>query len=126
MTELQILSAVKNSGGSIQYTALLSLNVSDTHQDALADKARIEKMIKDNLLSGKTEAYGSISITNPGRMYLQNAAYLEDISKQRDKEYANIRAEEKRHNKFLRITTLISLGIAAVTLILTLIDNIVS
>lgn len=126
MTELQILSAIKNSGGSIQYTALLSLNVSDTHQDALADKARIEKMIEDKLLSGKTEAYCSISITNPGRLHLQNAAYLEDISKQRDEEYANIRAEEKRHNKFLRITTLISLGIAAVTLILTLINNIVS
>ena len=126
MTELQILSAVKNSGGSIQYTALLSFNASDTHLDPIADKERIDEMIEKNLLSGKTEAYCNISITKEGRMYLQNAAYLEDISKQRDKEYADIRAEEKRHNKFLRFTTLISLGIAAVTLILTFIKSIVT
>lgn len=126
MTDLQILSAVKNSGGSIQYTALLSLNVADTHQDTLADKARIEKMIADKLLSGQTEAYCNISITNPGRLYLQNAAYLEDIQKQREQEYADTRAEEKRHNFFLRVTTVISLGIAAATLILPHITNMIS
>ena len=103
MTELQILSAVKNSGGSIQYTALLSLNASDTHLDPIADKERIDEMIEKKLLSGKTEAYYNISITKEGRMYLQNAAYLEDQNKKLAQDAAKNKAKQNRHDWYLAL-----------------------
>lgn len=73
MTEFQILSALKNNGGCMEYTALLNQNMTDTNRDPSADEARISQMIKDKLLEGKAEAYHNISITKYGRMFLQDA-----------------------------------------------------
>lgn len=103
MTELQILSAVKNNGGSIEYTALLNLNMTDTNRDSLADEARIEQMIEDGLLKGKTDAYCHISITKPGRLHLQNAYYLEEQNNKLTDEAAKNKANEHRHDWKLAI-----------------------
>lgn len=121
MTELQILSAIKNNGGSIEFTALLNQNMTDANRDSLADQERIKQMIKNGLLSGKTDAYCHISITKPGRLHLQNATYLEEQNKKRETVDAESKSEQKRQNRFLRITTLVSLGIAAITTLIALV-----
>lgn len=111
MTELQILSAVKNNGGNIAFTSLLNLSITDTHQDPIADTARIEQMIKDDLLSGSTTAYGSISITKEGRVFLQNACYLEDHEKDLAKKASNDISKQHRHDWKLALGGAIAAGI---------------
>ena len=103
MTELQILSVIKNNGGSIEYTALLNQNMTDSNRDALADKALIEQMIGDKLLVGKTGAYCHISISDQGRLYLQNAYYLEEQNKKLTENAAKNESKKNRHDWFLAI-----------------------
>ena len=103
MTELQILSVIKNNGGSIGYTDLLNQNLTDTNRDPSADKARIEQMIQRGLLEGRTDAYCSISITNPGRLHLQDAAYLEEQKQQLADEAARENSKNKRHDWYIAI-----------------------
>ena len=103
MTETQILSVIKNNGGSIEYTALLNQNLTDSNRDVFADKERIKQMINDNLLTGETEAYSRISISNKGRLYLQNAYYLEEQNKKLAEDAANDEGKKNRHDWFLAI-----------------------
>lgn len=103
MTELQILSVIKNKGGSIGYTDLLNQNLTDSNRDSRADKARIEQMIQKGLLEGRTDAFCSISITDTGRLHLQDATYLEDQNKKLAKEAADNKSKENRHDWFLTI-----------------------
>lgn len=103
MTELQILSAVKNNGGCIEYVSLLNLNITDTNRDALADKARIENLISSKLLKGKAEAYCTITITDEGRLYLQDADYLEEQDKKLSEQATSDKAKENRHEWYLTI-----------------------
>ena len=103
MTELQILSVIKNNGGSIEYTALLNQNLTDTNRDTLADKALIKQMIGDKLLVGKTGAYCHISISDKGRLYLQNANYLEDQNKKLAEDAAKNETKKNRHDWGLAI-----------------------
>ena len=85
MTDYQILSAVKNNGGTIDYVKLLNLGLSDPFYDPLADKQRIETLIKKNYISGKTDGFASISLTNEGRKHLQTLQHLEKTNKNRTK-----------------------------------------
>lgn len=103
MTEFQILSAVKNNGGSIEYTALINLNISDVNRDGLADKARIEQMLNKGLLKGKADAYCHISISDEGRLYLQDACNLEDQNKKLAEDVTRNKAKKKRHDWQLAI-----------------------
>ena len=107
MTEIQILSAVKNNGGSIAYTELLSLNLTDPYLDATADKERIKKMMKAGLLEGETRAYGSISITDAGRLFLQDACYNEEQKHKLAKDSANERSNQQRHEWKITITSIV-------------------
>lgn len=109
MTELQILSAVKNNNGCMEYIALLNLNATDVNQDSRADEARIEQMINKKLLKGKTEAFATIAITKEGRLYLQNAYYLEEEKKKLAEEAAQNAAKKKRYDwKFAIVGALIA------------------
>lgn len=103
MTETQILSVIKNNGGSIEYTALLNQNLTDSNRDVFADIERIKQMINDKLLTGETEAYSRISISNKGSLYLQNAYYLEEQNKKLAEDAANDEAKKNRHDWFLAI-----------------------
>ena len=120
VTELQILSAIKNNGGSMEYTSLLNLNMTDHDRDTLADKTRVCQMLKDDLLDGTAGAFCTISISDKGRLYLQNACYLEEQNNKAAEQVAKDRADQDRQNRFLRITTIVSLGIAAMTAATTL------
>lgn len=98
MTELQILSALKHNGGSMDYATLINLNMTDVNRDALADQARIKQMIDDKLLVGKADAFCNISISDIGRLHLQNACNLEDQEKKLAKESAKNQAKKNRHD----------------------------
>ena len=116
MTEFQILSAIKNNGGSIGYTDLLNLNMTDTVRDPLADKARIEQLISKKLLAGATDAYCQLSITNEGRMHLQNAQYLEEHQNQLAEDVTNNKTKEYRHNWFITIVGAFITGLITLAL----------
>ncbi len=103
MTEFQILSAVKNNGGCMRYVDLLNLNLTDVNRDPLADKARISKMIEAKLLEGKTEAYCSISITKEGRLFLQDAYYIEEQNSKLAYDRANEISNQKRHDLWVAL-----------------------
>ena len=111
MTEYQILSALKNNGGSMEFTALLNLNMTDTHRDGIADEERIKNMIKDKLLRGNAEAFGVISITKPGRLHLQNAQYLNDKAKQISNEASDKEAKQNRNNWLMTVVGAVIAGI---------------
>lgn len=98
MTDIQILTAVKNNGGSINYVDLLNLNLSEAYRDPRADKCRINKLIESKYLSGKTEAHSTISITNKGRLFLQESYYLEDQTNKLDQKHSAEKAKEKHHD----------------------------
>ena len=97
MTDLQILNAVKNNNGSIEYTALLNQSLTDAYIDGSADKARISKLIEAGLLAGETRAFCSISITDEGRLRLQGEYYSEEQNKKLAKKAANDKTNERRH-----------------------------
>lgn len=78
MTDIQILNAVKNNNGSIQYTELLNQSLTDAYIDGSADKERINNLIKSGLLEGETRAYCSISLKPEGRLYLQEKHYSDE------------------------------------------------
>ena len=98
MTELQILSAVKNNGGSIGYVDLLNIGLSDPEVDALADRDLIRKLIASDVLSGKQEAYSQISFGKNGRLRLKELAQQEQERTQKeDKDRADKR-DQRRHD----------------------------
>ena len=111
MTEFQILSAVKNNGGSMDYTALINLNMTDANRDALADQARIKQMIRDKLLEGRADAFCQISISDVGRLHLQNACNLEEQEKKLSDKAAKKESDKKRHDWGLAIGSAVIAGL---------------
>lgn len=99
MTELQILNAVSNNGGSIGYTELLNQGLSDSVFDPLTDRAVIRALHRSGALSGDLEAYGIISISDDGRLALRQLQTEASIRAE------NIRREQaQEQQKFEQIT----------------------
>jgi len=71
MTELQILRALQNSGGTIGYTELLNLGLTEANFDPLTDRSLIHALKADGFVSGKLGAYGSVSLEDKGRLRLR-------------------------------------------------------
>lgn len=83
MTELQILNAVANNGGSIGYTELMNQGLSDSVFDPLTDRALIRALHKSGVLSGDLSAYGSVFISDDGRLRLRHLQHeAEEQAKQ--------------------------------------------
>ena len=117
MTDLQILSALHNNGGSMEFVALLNLNLTDPYRDTLADEERILELMKDHLVEGKAAAFCEITLTRRGRLFLQDEHYREERDHKNREADAARQAEEKLHSKFLRRTTIISIIAAAISAI---------
>lgn len=101
MTELQILTAVRNNKGPISYATLLGLNLAEPTPDSVSDKALITSLIEQKYLTGRTAAYSTISITEKGRLRLN---HLNDIEKLKQKQ-EKLRQEDRKHGWYIAIFT---------------------
>ena len=100
MTELQILSAVKNSGDRISFTKLPSLNCCDPEPYASHDNALINSLISAGYLRGGVRAYATISMTDEGRKYLAKLISEEDLAAQAKEELSKQKAKEEEQQRF--------------------------
>ena len=96
MTELQILNAVKNNGGSIEFTALLNLGKTDLTWEPVADQQMIEQLIGGKVLSGKAESYSTISFGKKGLLRLRD---LQQSKYDSDQKLAYDAAKDSRQRK---------------------------
>ena len=103
LTELQILSAIKNNGNSIEFTSLMNLSLSDPEVDLRLTKSKITKLKDDGYIKGNLDAYSSISLTESGNLRLEHL-----------KNRAANETEEKRQKAFDKKTAIISLAIGVI------------
>ena len=135
MTELQILSAIRNNGGHMNYLDLMNLGITDPNWMPNADRQRIRQLIDSKVLSGKTEAYGSITFGEAGFLRYQDLILQQDaerkaqetaIEEQRrlkrelEAEQANKNTEQKRQRSFEILLVIISAAIANIDRIIDL------
>ena len=98
MTELQILSVVKNNGGSIGYVDLLNIGLSDMELDSLADRDLIREMIQSGVLSGNQDAYTTIHLGKKGRLRLKELQEQEQQRSQQAAYSAKQKSDQFRHD----------------------------
>ena len=95
MTEFEILTAIKNRNGSIDYTELLNLGLTGNAFDTFVNEDLIKKLICDDVLSGEMRAFGKITFGSKGLLRLQ---VLEQL-RQKEADDAAKAAEEKRSQR---------------------------
>lgn len=105
MTEFQILTAIRNNGGSIGFTDLMDLGLLGSKPDGNADKYRIERLLVDHYISGDARADGTIRMEPKGTVLLDQ---LEEKLKQLEQDRADEIAKEKRERKFSAILAISS------------------
>lgn len=103
MTDLQILSAIKNNGNSIEFTSLMNLSLSDPEIDLQLTKSKIAKLKDKGYVKGNLDAYSSINLTESGNLYLEHL-----------KNCAANETEDKRQKAFDKKTAVISLAIGVI------------
>lgn len=72
MNDFQILTAIRNSGGSIDFTKLMDVGLADPVFDPKSDKQRIQYLISQECITGKTKAYSRISMLPKGTVLLDS------------------------------------------------------
>ena len=98
MTEFQILTAVRNSHGPIDYVQLLNLGKTETNWDPVADEVLIKKLLTAKLLNGEAKAYSVITLSDRGTLrLLELQQQIKDAKKNADNE-AKQRRDDKRHD----------------------------
>ena len=102
MNELQILTAIKNNGKSIEYTKLLTCGLADPKPNGTADKQRLKHLLAENYISGQLTSYGKISLTPKGQIRLDE---LTDKSEEK----AENKAQQRFENKISVLNLLIPL-----------------
>lgn len=107
MTVSEILTNVKKAK-AIDYVELLNKN--NTDKDHLADKSRIEELLRKNYLKGSTEPYSTITLTNKGQ------CLLDELQKIADQQ-----AEKEKQNRFQKKISIASVLVPCVTFVLGLI-----
>lgn len=96
MTELQILIALKNAGGSMFYTDLLNLGFLDSVHDPVSDRKRILRLREVGEVTGELKAYQRIEITPKGLSRLDaEKQELDKHIEERTYESANQRRQNK-------------------------------
>ena len=105
MTDFQILTAIRNNGGTIEFTDLLNQGLSDPKHNPVADKHRILNLLSDNCISGRPIAYGTICMEPKGTALLDQ---FEEKIKQDAQYRADEVAKEKRERKFSIALTIFS------------------
>lgn len=121
MTELQILNAVKNNGGSIDFTELLNMGKTDSSLDSIADKRLIEKLIKSEVLSGRTEAYALITFGKEGHLRLRD---LQQSANDLADHMADEQSEKYADKRFQTSQTILGIVIGSLfTLLIEIVIN---
>lgn len=121
MTELQILNAVKNNGGSIDFVELLNMGKTDSSLDSFADKRLIEKLIKSEVLSGRTEAYALITFGKEGHLRLRD---LQQSANDLADHMANEHSEKQSDKRFQTSQTILGIVIGSLfTLLIEIVIN---
>ena len=122
MTELQILNAVKNNGGSIDFIELLNMGKTDSSLDSIADKRLIEKLIKSEVLSGRTEAYALITFGKDGNLRLRD---LQQSANDLADHMANEQSEKYAAKRFQTSQTILGIVIGSLfTLLIEIVINV--
>lgn len=98
MTELEILTAVKNSGDPIDYVQLLNLGKTETNWDPSTDEALVKKLLKSKLLNGESKAYSIITLSDTGTLRLLDLQQQIENAKQQADNEAKHRRNEYRHD----------------------------
>lgn len=97
MNELQFLCALKNAGGSMQYTDLLNLGLAEPVHDPNSDRKRIVHLRDLGEITGELKAYKRLEITPKGIARLDaEKQELDKIIEDRTYDSAN----QRRQNKF--------------------------
>ena len=97
MTELQILNAIKNNGGHMDYVSLMNLGKADTIWSPNADKQRIRQLINAQILTGDIEAQGTIRFGDVGYLRLQDLQQIEEKNAQQAAKEENEKKSQHRH-----------------------------
>lgn len=104
MTEIQILSAIENNGGCIDYVELLNIGKADPKWEPEVDRELVEVLLQAGTIKGKAEAFGAIAFGRCGRLRLRELEEHEDnVRKQR----AGDKADKRMDKKFQLFLTLI-------------------
>lgn len=77
MTEIQILAAIRDSNGHMEYLQILNMNLSEDKPHPRADKSLIKRMISDGLLRGDARPDSVISVTDAGLLRLRESEQLQ-------------------------------------------------
>ena len=97
MNELQFLCALKNAGGSMQYTDLLNLGLAEPVHDPNSDRKRIVHLRDLGEITGELKASTRLEITPKGIARLDaEKQELDKIIEDRTYDSAN----QRRQNKF--------------------------
>lgn len=100
MTELQILSAVKNNGGYIDFAELINHGKTDIGWEPKTDQYQIEKLIEANVLSGKPEPFTTISFGKAGLLRYKDLLLQEESNRQAQK--ASIEKQSRLQGELAR------------------------
>lgn len=115
MTNFQILTAIRNNGGSIEFTRLMDVGLSDPDLDPKSDKQRIQHLISQGCISGDTKAYSRISMLPKG------TALLDSMNHKRDNADEQAKSNALKERKQVRISFAQLLLGSAITLAIELI-----
>ena len=111
MTELQILTAIKNSGNSIRFTDLLNQGLTDPKPDPNSDKLRLEYLLSENYISGKMGAYERLSLTPKGIAHLDQ---LQQELQKQDDDRSYAAAQTRKQKNFDLISSLVGAVLGAI------------
>ena len=115
MTELQILSAIQNNGGSIEFTDLLNQGLTDPKPDPTSDKLRLKRLLSAKYISGKLGAYEWLYLTPEGIARLDQMQ--QELQKQDDdRSYAA--AQTRKQKSFDFISSLVGAVLGAILTII--------
>ena len=97
MNDYQILSAVRENGGSITFKELMDMGLSDKKHNPVEDSYRIENLLSGGFLSGSIAPYGRIRMERKGTALLD---LLEQKLQELENQRADKIAEQEKQRQF--------------------------
>ena len=105
MTELDVLTILKDNNGRFSFVELLNHGRSDAVSNPSADKVLIRRMIKDGTLRGETSAYSTIYLTDAAYLRLRELEEQEHKAQESAKEKTEKEKQQRFENKLAVLNT---------------------